>query len=506
MSINLVKSSAVTVGVAAGILFVTHPQLDLKSERVAAQISPQQPNVVVIMTDDLSTKELNVVLNKGWMPNLKTYLINKGTTFTQSFVTNPVCCPSRSTFLTGQYSHNHGVQNNYRPNGGVTALNDNSTLATWLKQAGYRTCLIGKYLNEYGTNATASPSDDRTYVPPGWDNWQALFGNFHYLYNYSLNDNGEIVNYGANPAKPPEEYQTDVLAQRSVNFINESEAIDDSKPFFLFVTPPAPHLLGEKPIEPAPRHQGSASQVLLPQKPSFNEQDVSDKPPWIRNKQLTPEEIAEVQKSYRSRLEAMRAVDDLIGRVVTVLVENGELKNTVLIFTSDNGHLFGEHRHIGKSKPYEESIRVPLYIRAPEFSTKQSVSQIVLNNDLAPTIAEFAGATPTIPVDGRSLIPLLRNPSLANWRQRFLIQNSQIQSQSYSAIRTSRADTGTPNQLYAKYLAGNQEFYDLESDPYQLQSLHNETGMRQQQIQTLQNRLANLKVCKGLNCQILEGN
>jgi arylsulfatase A-like enzyme len=509
---KLIKTSAVTLGVAAGILSVTHPQLKLESGRVAAQPQLQRPNTVVIMVDDLSRGELNVALNKGWMPNLKTHLIDKGTTFTRSFVTNSLCCPSRSTFLTGQYSHNHGVLHAQPPNGGVTKFKDNSTLATWLKQVGYRTCLVGKYLNGYGYNTTDAPSDNANYIPPGWDDWQAIVGRLHFMYNYVINDNGTLVNYGATPTMPPEEYQTDVLAQRSVNFINESEAISDAKPFFLFIAPPAPHLyVKTKTVQPAPRHQGTASQILLPKPPSFNEQDFSEKPAWLQNKpQLSPERIAVIQKGYQSKLEAMRAVDDLIGRVVAALAQNEELNNTVLIFTSDNGYLFGEHRLTGKIVPYEGSIRVPLYIRAPGFSTKQSVSQFVLNNDLAPTIAEFARATPGLPVDGRSLIPLLKNPSLVIWRQRFLVENwlpisGRGNTPTYSAVRTSSRDTATPNQLYVKYSTGAQEFYDLATDPYQLQSLHNQPG-RQQQIQTLQKRLANLKVCKGQSCRILEDN
>lgn len=182
------------------------------------------------------------------------------------------------------------------------------------------------------------------------------------------------------------------------------------------------------------------------------------------------------------------------------------MDNTVLIFTSDNGHQFGEHRLSGKTTVYEGSIRVPLYIRAPGFP-QQKVFQFALNNDLAPTIAGFAGATPDIPVDGRSLIPLLRHPWRADWRKRFLVELYQVGpavDRSYFAVRTSPADTATPNQLYAKYSAGDQEFYDLEIDPYQLQSLHNEAGVRQEQIQILQTRLSSLKTCSGRSCKTLE--
>ncbi len=503
--VSLVKTAALSMGIAAGILSVAHPQLKLELERGAAQTESQRPNVVVIMADDLSVGELNQALTRGWMPNLKTHLVNHGTTFNRSFVSDSLCCPSRATFLTGQYPHNHRVLDNTLPEGGVTRLNDTSTLATWLKRVGYRTCLIGKHLNGYGRNKVAdNPSDDPTYIPPGWDDWQALVT--VRFYNYIMNDNGTVIDYGADPATPPEEYLTDVLAQRSINFINKSEA-NDPMPFFLFVTPYAPHL----PADPAPRHQGTGSTIPLPRLPSFNEPDLSDKPALLQNPPLSPRQISGIQKPYRNKLESLRAVDDLVGRVVSALAQNTELDHTVLMFTADNGFMFGEHRLIAKTHVYEESIRVPLLIRAPGFP-RQSVSHLVINNDLAPTIADFAGATPDIPVDGRSLLPLLQEPNLPTWRQRFLVENKQpsrqkplrAESQSYFAVRTSSSDTAIPNQLYAEYAAGDREFYDLAIDPYQLQSLHNQGGVRQRQIQTLQNHLANLKDCSGERCQIFE--
>jgi arylsulfatase A-like enzyme len=401
----------------------------------------------------------------------------------------------------------------------VTKLKDNSTLATCLQKAGYTTGHVGKYLNLYGDDLVKdNPTDDPTYVPPGWNHWQATVGKSTYrVYNYIINDNGKLISYGAAPS----DYQTDVLAQRSVSFINESKGISDAKPFFLVITPLAPHEeFGQgsyklnygfqRTIRPAPRHQGTASNIPLPRALSFNEQDVSDKPAWLKNKisALLPEHIDILQKIYRDKLESLRAVDDLIGTVVSTLEQNRDLDNTVIIFTSDNGFLFGEHRLYEKRWAYEEAIRVPLFIRAPGFSAPQSVGQFALNNDLAPTIADFAGATPDIAMDGRSLIPLLKNPSLSSWRKRLLVEYWNSPSipllPTYSAVRTSSADTETPNQLYVEYVGGDQEFYNLASDPNQLQSLHQQGGKPQQQVKILQNWLAQLRVCKGKSCQILE--
>jgi N-acetylglucosamine-6-sulfatase len=510
----------ITVGIvsaAIGVPYSLKPNIEFAMGK-AATIAQTKPNVVVIMVDDLSIGELNVALHQGWMPNLKRHVIDKGTTFTNSFVSNSLCCPSRATFLTGQYPHNHGVLGNVLPQGGVTKFKDNSTIATCLQKAGYRTGHVGKYLNGYGEdNLKNQPSDDPTYIPPGWDDWQATVGGSTYrVYNYIINDNGKLVGYGAAPSH----YQTDILARRSVNFINESEQISDAKPFFLTIMPLAPHAefhLGQyrvnygfqDTIRPAPRHIGTAINIPLPKTPSFNEQDVSDKPAWLKNiPALLPQHINIFQKVYRDKLESVRAVDDLIGTVVSALLQNRELDNTVILFTSDNGFLFGEHRLRAKMWAYEEAIRVPLFIRAPGFSTPQLVGKFVINNDLAPTIADFAKTTPNIVMDGRSLIPLLKNPNLSSWRKRLLIEYWNTPSlpfiPTYSAVRTSSVDTATPNQLYVEYTGGEREFYDLTSDPNQLQSLHKQGGRRQQQVKILQNWLARLKACKGKSCQILE--
>ena len=195
------------------------------------QYSPEEqnlPNIVVIMVDDLDVVTLETMLNKGLMPNLQKFFIERGTEFTNSFVSTSECCPSRSTFLTGQYSHNHGVLRNQL----VRNLDDNQTLATWLDNSGYRTGLVGKYLNLYGILI------EPTYVPPGWDNWQSLIEPSAYsVYNYTINDGGTILSFGDSPS----DYQTDVLATFSSNFIVESEKQNDEEPFFLFITPIPPH-------------------------------------------------------------------------------------------------------------------------------------------------------------------------------------------------------------------------------------------------------------------------
>lgn len=499
---------------------------------------PLRPNIVVIMADDLDVGSLQRMINLGLMPNLQRYLVGEGIGFTNSFVTNSLCCPSRATFLSGRYAHNTGVLTNHPPLGGITRFNDRNTLATWLQAAGYRTGYVGKYLNGYGiadhTGDGNFDLEDLTYVPPGWTDWQALLDtglSTYRVYNYSINDNRTLVAHG----DAPEDYQTDVLAQRAARFIRDAEQVDDM-PFFLAVMPLAPHVevipgiikfepyqeVWKWDIRPAPRHESTVN-VTLPNPPSFNEADISDKPAWLQpgrprfRPPLTLTDYAYLTRKYRHRLESMRAVDDLIGTVVDALGAAGELDRTVIIFTSDNGFLHGEHRMAEKRAAYEESIRVPLYVRIPGVIGGRTHSQLVTNNDLAPTIAEFAGTTPGQPVDGVSFIPVLQGQ--VEWRKRFLVEHLDSLAgdaedmPTYAAVRSLwTSPNGPVNVLFLEYdnpdKDGNTntpEFYDLDRDPYQLQSLHASSNpLRIFQARVLSGATAALKTCAGAGCRVLE--
>lgn len=489
-----------------------------------------RPNVVIVMLDDLDRNSLTRMLSLGLMPNLKSQVVDVGTRFDNAFVTTSWCCPSRATLFTGQYSHNHKVYTNGGPLGGVQRFDDSSTLATWLQRGGYRTGLVGKYLNNYGANYDpTTPVDDVGYVPPGWSDWQALMDQNKdglrtlKMYDYTFVDNGRLVRYGTGAA----DYQTDVIARRARQFIDESNAINDAKPFFLLVTPVAPHLEMPGPImagctnsewnetiRPAPRHIGTLpATVQLPRPPSFNEADLRDKPSWLRQvPAMTATDISCLQRQYRDRLASLRAVDDLVGTLMEALRRNGELWNTVFMFTSDNGYFHGQHRLTDKVLGYEESIRVPLYIRAPGIPA-QATGRAALNNDIAPTVAQFAAVTPGLQVDGRSLVPLLRNPQRSPWRKRFLVEylgtvetNRFPPRAPFSAVRTTNLSTTTPpNQFYVQWTdgLGSREFYDLVTDPYQLSSQHGNPAWG-----SVRNMLAGwvnqFRTCGGGSCQALE--
>ena len=498
----------------------------IMAQGVQGQASAGRPNIVVIMADDLDVPTLQVALARNLMPHLQSHIVARAHAFGNSFVTNSLCCPSRATFLTGQYTHNHRTLTNFSPTGGITAFDDRSTIATWLQGGGYRTGYVGKYLNGYGQYVDVNRdglinTKDRTYVPPGWNDWQALLDPGTYqMYGYRINDNGVHVSYGYAST----DYQTDVLAKRAEEFIRESAAGFTDKPFFLYVSPLAPHdeigLFTSSSrysdvwrwrIQPAQRHAGSVS-ASLPLLPSFNEADVLDKPPWVQQwPLLTSTDIFYKQWKERSRLAAMRSFDDMIGVVVNALRETRRLDNTVLVFTSDNGWHFGEHRLGGKMTAYEETIRVPLFIAFPQAATSRTIDKVVLNNDLAPTFAEIGQVMPGIPVDGRSLLPLVNDPSQP-WRKRFLIEHYKsidhmMEIPTYAAIRTAVIDTETPNQLWVEYedAARSREYYDLSIDPSQMESLHNDPSpLRGTQRAILQQRLAALKSCGGGTCQTLE--
>jgi arylsulfatase A-like enzyme len=330
------------------------------------------------------------------MPNLKSLLIDKGTTFDNAFVTNSLCCPSRATILRGQYTHNHEILSNEPPRGGFQKFrflgHENSTMATWVKEQGYRTAFFGKYLNGY----------NETYIPPGWDEWYAVTGNY---LSHTFNENGHLVSY-----EPESYYETDVMSDKASDYITRTAGADPpfftaNRPFLMWIGTKAPH----QPASPAPRDDDSYPAISLPHPPSFDEKDVSDKPDWISdNPPLSLEQKRYMEELYRKRLQSMLAVDDMIGDLVGALHDSGELDNTYIVFTSDNGFHLGQHRlGAGKWTAYEEDIRIPLIVRGPGVPEGETLHHMVLNNDLAPTFADLAGAEIPSFVDGRSLKPLL---------------------------------------------------------------------------------------------------
>ncbi|TMK73523.1 MAG: sulfatase [Actinobacteria bacterium] len=474
------------VTVALAVASETHP-----ATRGQAAATQTRPNLLVIESDDQTVKSMRV------MAKVNSLIGAHGATFKNNFVNFSLCCPSRSTFLTGQYAHNHRVVSNKPPNGGFDpfeALHGTNNLAVWLHDAGYYTGMIGKYLNGY----TNQPP-----VPPGWSEWHAAAPAAQQVYNYPLNNNGTVVHYGTAPTA----FKQDVLTRKAVDFVDRRAP--QAKPFFLWLTYTAPHIGGPYPNPnppfdcqyaaiPAPRHAHAFDSEPLPQPPNFNEADVSDKPAEIQNRpRLSAGAIADIQRRYRCELESLLSVDEGVKKVVKALAATGELANTLIVYTSDNGYFHGAHRIPGnKGHIYEESIRVPLEMRGPGIPEGVSVSDLAINADLAPTIVDVANASPGLVMDGRSLIPVAQQPGIERGRELLIEEpsGSGLPWPSFEAIRTER-------YMYAEYSTGEKELYDRKIDPYELQSRHNDPAYAAVKAE-LADRLHQLQTCAGPTCRV----
>jgi len=514
----------IRLAVAAGLLALLCLAVlaERPPDRAAAATAP--PSFVVIQTDDQTLEQLYAGFGSPrlqTMPNTLRLIAKRGMTFNRYYVSYPLCCPSRVSLLTGRYAHNSGVKGNVQPNGGYFGFSfraaNSHNLAVWLQNAGYRTIHIGKFLNGYGDEPYSSGAE----MPPGWSAWHSVLkaDTNHYFYGYSLNNNSEIGGpygdsgswetreYGVRddvgcPFAPlnglPCYYETDVLTNIAAQ---ELRGTSPEQPFYLQLDYTAPHGDFRKPAgpEPAPRNYGWFEGAPYPHDRSqgFNEGSVNDKPRFIREAPyLSLSDIHTYRVYYDKALESLRAIDDGVREIVNTLGSLHRLRNTYVIFTSDNGFFFGEHRLLGgKFLSYEPSTHLPLLIRGPHIRRNTQSNEIVGNTDIAPTVLELAGAEADKSVDGRSLVPFFHEPDLTTLRP-FLfesfVETSDVEAQgtiSKARLR-SRSESGkggatasllAPPKDYEgillgpyKYIAwpdGEKELYDLEKDPYELNNI-----------------------------------
>ncbi|RCJ21431.1 hypothetical protein A6770_30330 [Nostoc minutum NIES-26] len=518
-----------------GVLLVG--ELLLAPQAALAQTS--KPNILFVLVDDMDADTINRNPEK-YAPNIKSLLIDQGVSFPNFFVNVSLCCPSRVNTLRGQYAHNSGILTNSRPDGGFRKTYaqglEKETIATSLQANGYQTALIGKYLNGYPDTA---PSD--TYIPPGWTEWYSpmekgkkknkKYGNPYAQYNYTLNQNGKLVEYG----DKPKDYGTDVYTSFAVDFIQRSAK--DGKPFFVYLAPFNIH----GPFTPAPRHEGLFPGVKAPRPDNFNEANVSTKPQFMQKlPRLNQTQIDKIDQKYRKRLRSLQSVDEAIGKLVDTLKANGQLDNTYIVLTSDNGFKQGIHRaSTGKLTAYEEDIRLNLVVRGPGIPDGKKLPQQVGNIDFFPTFTDMAGVEPPAFVDGRSFLPLLKRttPNLPKWRSAFLIEHkqdpkrdaalenqtklvqdlsepedqleledlSELQSlqeggqvpklPTYQAIRTQ-------DYTYVEYKTGAKELYNIKKDPYQLNNLASNADPAL--LKRLAKRLNKLRTCQADSCRAIE--
>jgi arylsulfatase A-like enzyme len=495
--VNVVPLRKAAAGVAALVLGL----LLLGASGAAAQ--DPRPNIVVIMTDDQTVEDMAA------MPATRRAFIPHGVSFADSTVSYPVCCPSRASFLTGRYAHNHGVMGLYLPTGGYGRFDDHDALPVWLQRAGYRTAHIGKYMNGYG-------SDRPAIVPPGWTEWYGAVDPTTYrMWDYTLNENGRQVAYGNDPAS----YQTDVYNRMALDVIHRGSA--SGQPFFLSVSFLAPHY-EEAPVRnstgvtvrPAPRHSGRFATLPLPRPRGFNERNRSDKPRFMRRfKPLDGAAVARITAEFRARRESLLAVDEAVDAIVRELSAQGTLSSTYLLFTSDNGYLQGEHAvPSGKMLPYDPSTRVPLLVRGPGIPGRRTSREPVSNVDLAPTILGMAGASGAggAPIDGRSLLKFAQRPKLRSERlvlhETGGLRAASLQPEEDTGaipLRTVRTYRAVRNDrwLYVVYRSGERELYDLERDPFQLRSRHRDRRYAATK-RALHVELERLSTCRGRACRL----
>ena len=426
-----------------------------------------KPNIVFILVDDLSELELELGFGRSlgaWTPAIDTRLQDKATVFENFFNTTPLCCPSRASYLTGKYAHNHGIYgNNYNTTGGNGGWrrfwelgHELDSLGVWMQDAGYHTALIGKFMNGYPNKPEAFVPE--TYVPAGWDEWYGEFNNdlpFSY-HDFRLNENGTVVEIDDGT------HLTDYESVLAVDYIDR--VAPSGQPFFMFLTPFAPH----GPTEPAFRHDGTHPDLEPVPPPSFNEADLSDKPQHIQDgATFTPEYFG---PGSERKLDMTLSLDELIAAVFDALEAHGILDRTYVFFTSDNGLLRGEHGIGGKSAPYEESVSIPLIVRGPGVPEGVSRPDLVLNIDIAATLLELAGSTPPETIDGESIIELMTGATPSqDWRDAVQIELlTEIDSENQSHVIPPYFGIRTSWQCYVEYEPGDLELYDLARDPFQL--------------------------------------
>jgi N-acetylglucosamine-6-sulfatase len=439
--------------------------------------TPQpKPNIVFLLADDDDSVSI------ASMPHVQELLVRQGMSFRNAFACFPLCAPARASMLTALHAHNHGIGYNATATADFRASGrESSTVAVKLQQAGYRTALIGKYVNQY----------EGDYVPQGWDVWASVFSDVgsNAYYNYWIRENNQVVSYG----DAPSDYLTDVLAQRSLAFVRQS--MQQRQPFLLWLAPSAPHV----PAVSAARHASEFPSAIAPRTASFNEPDVSDKPEYVRNMPLLgPSDIDDTDALYRDRLRAMLAVDEALASLVDAVTQAGQLDNTWFIFTSDNGFMMGQHRFgRGKDAPYEASLLVPLVVRGPNVPANVTRDHMVTLVDLGATLFALAGPLPTDnSIDGRSLLPLLgaSPPATTDWRSEVLIEHL-MQTPGPTAV-PDYTGLRTATEVYVEYKTGEAEYYNLAKDPDEMVN----TPLAASVASSWASRLAAVRNCRGSAC------
>jgi N-acetylglucosamine-6-sulfatase len=454
-------------------------------------VAATPPNIVFVLTDDLS---MDLV---PYMPHVLA-LQHAGLTFSNYFVSDSLCCPSRSSIFTGEFPHNTGVFTNYGADGGFRMFkrqgDEYRTFSLALQRQGYRTAMMGKYLNGYLAGARADGAATglpARYVPPGWNEWDVAGWGYN-EYNYRLNQDGTIRYYGHRP----QDYLTDVISGLGSRFIQHSAAT--GKPFFLELASFAPHA----PYTPAPQDRASFPGLTAPRPPSFDRLP-TNAPLWLAVHQpLRPLQLARIDYAFRRRVQSIQAVDRMIGSIEQTLQAAGVANNTCIVFSSDNGLHTGEYRLMpGKLTAFDTDTHVPLVVSGPGVHPGTTTNAMAENIDLAETFTAIAGTSQI--GDGHSLLPLLNGAPTPDWRNAVLIEHHggdlvgadpDFQQSASGSPRTYEA-IRTPTFLYVQYDDGETEYYDLRSDPFELHNLS--ADLSERALLRLHAEVARLQGCRG---------
>lgn len=504
-----------------------------------------QPNIIFLLTDDLDVPTLSL------LPKLNSLMTQKGKTFQNHFVSLSLCCPSRAATLTGMYAHNNGVFTNAEENPDGTSgaykafteyADDTRTMAVWLKDAGYKTALMGKYLNGYNLD-----TEPEYAIPEGWSEWAVpIDGDAYGQYNYTLNANGKKEDYylancvtgskkpckrdlvTATRADKEANYMINVLDAKAKDFITRNSANED--PFFLYLAPYTPH----GPATPSPKYENLIDDAAwlaahpLPKNASFNETDIRDKPTWLRDNAglLEAHNINSLTNEYRKRVISMYGIEDLLESLILTLTETGQLDNTYIVLTSDNGFHLGEHRLTGgKLTEFDTDIRIPLIVRGPGIPEGSNTTELTANVDIAPTLASLAGIPIPDTVDGRSFKELLFGRTVLA-RNAILIEHADPSGN--QAHPTNKNATDEPRDgaevngpikggelvteyrgvrtlqyTYVHYTKNNEEeLYDNFADPFQLNNIAYTANASL--LTNLRTWTTDLSSCKGQICRTIE--
>lgn len=459
-------------------------------------------NVVLIMVDDATVEDME------YMPNVQRLLVRQGTTFTRNYSPYPLCCPARATTLTGQYAHNHRVLDNVAPLGGASVFDDSRTIATYITDD-YDTAIVGKYLNDF---------DTPTYVPPGWDTWKVPVKGTTYNYmDQTMSINGRLRDF-------PDTFVPHHYGNQVRTFIANAKGS-----FFAFASFVSPHYGKPRetlndPVSPyvEPKYQDTYAGPPLPEDPTFNEVDVSDKRPAVANQPLLKSKrVAKISEQMAQRREALHSVDDEVGLIVRKVRRLGQLDNTYFVFVSDNGFMQGQHRITdGKSAAYEPAARVPLVIRGPGIPTG-TYDNVTGLQDLTPTILSMTGQwgdQPVAQIDGVSLLDLLAGQTTTRAQVLETVHGANLADAQVEAGATPstqmtqrlvsgsvpwdmRGIVTSDGWKYTKYpQTGEVEMYDLNIDPYEEQNVAGLPGYKDQQAR-LGRLYQRYRSCEGSRCR-----